>query len=259
MAPALPDDGARCVHHPAVPAVVLCSFCGDYLCAACQRTGCQAAGCPLPVRVDGGEEADDVAPMALRSGEAWAVAVPWEARDVLGWPRAFYHSQRRLLVQPRRFFAELPQDRDIWPALVFGALSFALGAGSSLILVAWSDLPANTLPLLLLLATLPFIGVYRSAFTGLLLWVGLGVFSGQVPSWRGVARVAAYGQGADLYLPLGGVGLYLGTWLHTVGLREAFGEPWWRAALVALLPLAVFHLLVLGALGIYLTVGGGVV
>jgi hypothetical protein len=91
---------------------------------------------------------------------------------------------------------------------------------------------------------------------GALLWVGLGVLEGRARPFGAVMRVSSYALGADLLLPLAGLGVYAGTVLQVVALRRGLDVRLWRAVLVACLPLALFHLVVLGGLALYLAMSG---
>ncbi len=241
-APSLPDQGPdpRCARHPRRLGLERCEICGDWLCETCGGLSCEARDCP---RADA-------------RGSSWALPVPWELGGRLGWGRAFAHTVGRIVVNPARFFRGLPWTGTLWLPLAFSALCFTLGAGLVVTAVAWADLPDALPAWLVLLAALPFVGLYRAAGTALLLWIGLGVLEGGARSFRAVARVTAYAMVADLLLPLAGVGAYLGTLLQIVGLRSALRVSWWRSVLVACLPLALFHLVVLGSLGLYLAISG---
>jgi hypothetical protein len=217
-----------------------CPVCGDQLCEVCAGMACEAGDCPRL-----GPE-----------GTSWAFPVPWEHRRSLGWWRAFTHTIGRLVVRPGRFFEALPWRGSAALPVAFAALCFALGAGVVLVGVAWSDLPGSLVPLLLLLLALPFVGAYRAGGMALLLWVGLGVLEGRARPFAAVLRVSCYALGADLLLPIAGVGVYAGTVLQVVAMRRGLGVRLWRAVLVAALPLALFHLVVLGALALYLALSG---
>ncbi len=230
----------RCARHPGRHGLERCEICGDWLCEVCGGLSCEAEDCP---RVDA-------------AGSSWALPVPWEYGPRLGWGRAFVQTLGRLVINPARFFRGLPWIGSLWLPLLFAGLCFAIGAGLLVTMVAWADLPGSLPALLVLLAALPFVGLYRAAGTALLLWIGLGVLEGGARSFRAVARITAYAMAADLLLPLAGVGVYVATLLQIVGLRRGLGVGWWRAVLVACLPLALFHLVVLGALALYLAISG---
>jgi len=239
--PAHPHDpGPRCARHLHRDASERCEICGDQLCEACLTVACEAEDCPR----------------AAPAGQSWAAPVPWEAGASLGWLRGLVLTWQRLLLQPQRFFRSLPLTSSVRPALIFAATCFTLGSGVMMLAVAWRELPGSALPLLLALSALPFLGLYRALLLAGLFWVGLGVISGRAPPFRGLLRVTCYGLAADLLLPLAGLGVYAAAALHALGLRKACDRPWWQAILVACLPLALFHLLVLGALAIYLSLSG---
>jgi hypothetical protein len=195
-------------------------------------------------------------PRAGPSDDSWALPVPWELGRRLGWGKAFGHTLARLVVQPGRFFENLPWRGPLHLPLIFAALCFGLGAGLVLVVVAWADLPGSLLALALLLLAMPLVGLYRAVGMGLLLWVGLGVLEGRARPFRAVLRVSSYAMGADLLLPLAGLGVYAGTVLQIVAMRRGLEVRLWRAVLVAAMPLALFHLLVLGALALYLALSG---
>ncbi len=232
--------GPRCARHPERPAFERCSVCGDQLCEVCMSLACEAGDCPR----------------AGPEGDSWAFPVPWEHGARLGWARAFLHTLFRLILQPQRFFRALPWRGSLALALGFAALCFSLGAGLVILVVAWRDLPGSLPALALVLLALPFIGGYRALGMGLLLWVGLGVLEGRARPFAAVLRVSAYAQAADLLLPLAGLGVYLGTVLQVLALRRGLDVRLWRAVLVACLPLALFHLVVLGGLALYLAMSG---
>jgi hypothetical protein len=195
-------------------------------------------------------------PRAGPSGDSWALPVPWELGARIGWGRAFSHTVTRLVMQPGRFFEALPWRGSLALPLGFAATCFSLGAGSLLIAIAWRDLPGSLPALAVLLLALPFVGLYRSAGMALLCWVGLGVLEGRARSFGAVLRVSCYSLVADLLLPLAGLGVYVGAVLQVLALRRALGVRLWRAVLVAVLPLGLFHLVVLGALALYLASSG---
>ncbi len=182
--------------------------------------------------------------------------MPWELGGRLGWSKAFVHTVARLVTQPGRFFRALPWRGSVSLPLAFAASSFTLGAGVVMVAVAWSDLPGALPALLLVLAALPFVGFYRGVGMALLLWVGLGVLEGRARSFTAVLRVSSYAMGADLLLPVAGLGVYVGAVLQVLALRRGLGVSLWRAVLVACLPLALFHLVVLGALALFLALSG---
>ncbi len=240
QATAMDQPGTACARHPHRPASEHCDSCGDWICESCATLACEAQGCPR----------------AAPPGQGWALPVPWEQGRRLGWLRAFVQTEQRIALQPHRFFRDLPLPGDLALPLVFAATSFSLGAGLVLTAVALPDLPGAVVPLLILLSSLPFLGIYRAVGMGGLIWAGLAVLDGQARPLRGVLRITCYSLGADLLLPLAGLGVYLGAALQALALRRAWGVPWWKAILVASLPLVLFHLLVLGALALYLALTG---
>ncbi len=200
-------------------------------------------------------EASDC-PRAGPKGDSWAYPVPWELSARLGWARGFTHTVARLVVQPGRFFRALPWRGSLALPVGFAALCFTIGAGLVLVGVAWRDLPGSLPALLVVLLALPFVGLYRGVGMGLLLWVGLGILEGRARPFRAVMRISSYAMGADLLLPIAGLGVYAGTVLQVVALRRGLDVRLWRAVLVACFPLALFHLVVLGALALYLALSG---
>lgn len=205
---------------------------------------------------------------AVMAGEAWAVPLPWEARDVLGPVRAIWHTLRRLLFEPHRLFDALHRSRSPWESLLFGVVVFTPGAAVLLLHLAWTDLPEAWPVLAAALLALPFLGLYRALVTGAVLWAAVGSLrgprhTGPPPPLSVALAVAGYAQAASLllvlgalYLPLGGLVVHAEAWLHVAGLRTACRVPWWQALLAGLLPLVLVHLGVLGVLGIWLTVSG---
>lgn len=234
------NPAPRCARHPDQLAQERCERCGDQLCEVCTGLACEAADCPR----------------AGPTGDSWALPVPWELGARLGWVKAFGHTVARLVMQPGRFFRALPWRGSLLLPVTFAAASFSAGAGVVLVGVAWSDLPGSLPALLLVLSALPFLGIYRGVGMGVLLWVGLGILEGRARPFGAVLRVSSYAMGADLLLPLAGLGVYAGTALQVVALRRGLGVRLWRAVLVACLPLALFHLVVLGALALYLALSG---
>ncbi len=233
-------SGPRCARHPTRPASERCEVCGDQLCEDCSGLACEAADCPR----------------AGPKGDSWSLPMPWEHGGQLGWARSYLHTCTRLVVRPGRTFRALPWRGSLALPLAFAAVSFALGAGVVMVGVAWSDLPGSLPALLLVALALPFAGFYRAVGMGLLLWVGLGVLEGRARPFGAVLRVSSYALGADLLFPLAGLGVYAGTVLQVVALRRGLDVRLWRAVLVAALPLALFHLVVLGALALYLALSG---
>ena len=195
-------------------------------------------------------------PRAGPDGDSWAFPVPFEHGARVGWAKGFTHTLGRLVMHPGRFFRALPWRGSLTLPLSFAAISFTLGAGAVLVGVAWRDLPGSLPALVLVLLALPFIGAYRGVGMGLLLWIGLGVLEGRARSFRAVMRVSSYALGADVLLPLAGLGVYAGTVLQVVALRRGLGVRLWKAVLVAAMPLALFHLVVLGSLALYLALSG---
>ena len=195
-------------------------------------------------------------PRAGPEGSSWALPSPWEQGRDLGWARAFAHTISRLVIQPGRFFRALPWRGSLGLPIAFAAVCFAIGAALVLVGVAWTDLPGSLGPLLLLLAALPFVGAYRAVSMAALLWVGLGILEGRARPFGAVLRLSSYALGADLLLPIAGVGVYVGSVLQVVAMRRGLGVRLWKAVLVAALPLALFHLVVLGALALYLALSG---
>lgn len=233
-----PPEGAHCARHPRRPAVEHCPTCGDHLCADCALRPCEAADCPHAA------EGDCLPP------------VPWEDGARLGWARAWGLTLAAVARDPVRFFRRLPHRGGLTAPLAFATVCFTLGAAAVLLGVAAPELPGAALPLGLLLCTLPFVGLYRAAGTGLLIWAGIGVLERDPPPLRGVLRLTAYSLASDLLLPAAGLGVYAAAALQALALRRGWGVAWWKAVLVACLPLSLFHLGVLGALALYLAISG---
>lgn len=232
--------GPRCARHPEHMALERCPVCGDQLCEVCAGMACEAGDCPR------------LGP----KGTSWAFPAPWEHGASLGWVTAFAHTVGRLVVRPGRFFRALPWRGPLALPVAFAAACFSLGASVLLVGVAWTDLPSSLPALLLLLVALPFVGAYRAGGMALLLWVGLGILEGRARPFAAVLRASSYALASDLLLPLAGVGVYVGAVLQVVAMRRGLGVRLWRAVLVAALPLALFHLVVLGALALYLALSG---
>ncbi len=235
---------ARCCRHPGEPAERGCERCGDNLCPTCVAFGCTAPGCPYRALADG--------------ADSWAVPAPWEGRSELGRPAAVWHTFRRVVWDPLRFFRDLPAGPDSG-ALRYGALigSLALAPG---ILIAGLSRPALTPLIAPVLLALPLALHLRLLATTGAVWLLL-LLTADRREWASAERVTGYAASLDILLLIPALGWLIGPLgagiYRAVGLRVALGVPRWAALLSALGPTAAVGLLSMGGIGVAV-VGWGV-
>jgi len=222
-----------CARHADARVAALCAACGDHLCATCEAFGCEEPGCPYRALADG--------------ADSFAFPVPWEARTELRWWAAAWHTLRRALTDPIRFFRDLPTDPGGQP-LIFGAGAGALGLGVAALALAARRGEADLLLPLILIA-LPFAMHLRLLVTASICWFLLVMTTGR-RAWPTVARVTGYAASVDVLLGVPTVGwvvvpIAAGVY-RAVGLRAALGVPRWAALVAALGPTFALGLIVLG-------------
>ncbi|GEM_PF-5529180 len=231
-----------CPRHADAAAVGRCERCGDHLCQSCSVFGCSDASCPY---------------RTLDGGEAWAVAVPWEARDELGMLSAAAHTWRRALFDPWRFYAGMGDPRP--GALLYGALVGGTSLGAGFAWLAIGDEQLAAAPLLLVLLAAPFAAHLRLLVLAAAGWIALS-WSGRPPSWNQVTRVTGYAASTDLLLGLPAVGWalvpFVSAGFRALGYRRALGVPWRWALLAGVGPSLTTGLLVLGTYAVMLWLAG---
>lgn len=235
---------ALCFRHPSQPAERGCERCGDNLCPTCVAFGCSAAGCPYRARADG--------------ADSWAVPVPWEDRAELGRPAAAWHTFRRVVWDPLRFFRDLPEGPDSG-ALRYGALVGFAGVAPGLLTLGLSRPELTPLAAPVLLA-LPFALHLRMLATTCSVWLLL-LLTADRREWDAAERVTGYAASLDVLLLVPALGWLVGPLIagiyRAVGLRNALGVPRWVALVSALGPTFALGLLIMGGVGLAV-VGWGV-
>jgi hypothetical protein len=226
-----------CARHPAEAAERRCERCGDNLCPTCEAFGCEAMGCPYRASADG--------------ADSWAVPVPWEARLELGGARAAWHTFRRVVWDPLRFFRDLPEGPGSG-ALRFGVIvgSLALIPGVVTLGVSRPALAPLAAPVVL---AVPFALHLRMLSTAASVWLLL-VLTADRDDWPAVERVAGYAAAADALLVVPALGWVVGPLVsgvyRAVGLRVALGVPRWTALVAGMGPTLLVGLAALGAVGL---------
>lgn len=232
---------AVCARHASAPAQAVCQRCGDHLCTTCGAFGCEADGCPHRGPVVG--------------GDPWSVPVPWEARSDLGWLAALAHTWRRSLLDPWRFYEDLPA-RGREP-LTYGVVvgSLGLGVGSVGLVLARPELARPALILgVLALPALLHLRLLAIAGAG---WLVLLMLTGR-REWDRVTQVTGYAASVDALLAIPGVGLAVAGpvagALRGVGLHRSTGLGLGPCLLAGLAPSFSAGLGVMGAVAAWLWV-----
>lgn len=227
-----------CPRHLDAAAVGRCERCGDHLCQSCSVFGCDELGCPY---------------RTVEGGEAWNVAVPWEARAELGSVAALAHTWRRALFDPWRFYSQLGPPKP--GAMLYGSLVGGLSLALGLSWLASREEELAALPLVLVILAAPFAAHLRLLVLAASGWVVLS-WSGRRPSWAQVSRVTGYTASVDAVLGVPGVGWalvpFVGAGFRALGFRRALGVPWRWATLAAAGPSLATGLLVLGGYALML-------
>ncbi len=232
---------AVCARHDTAEAQAVCQRCGDHLCTACAAFGCEEPGCPHRGPVVG--------------GDLWSVPVPWEARGDLGWVAALAHTWRRSLLDPWRFFQDLP-DQGRGP-LAYGVVvgTLGLGLGSLGLVLARPELGR---PLVVLaLVALPAVLHLRLLAIAGVSWLVLLMLTGQ-REWSRVIQVTGYAASIDALMAIPGFGIALASpaagILRGVGLHRSTGAGLVPALVAGLAPSFSAGLAVMGVVAAWLWV-----
>ncbi len=227
---------AVCARHDTAAAQAVCQRCGDHLCTSCSAFGCEESSCPHRGPVVG--------------GDLWSVPVPWEARRDLGWFAAIAHTWRRSLLDPWRFFQDLPAvgRGPLHYGVVVGTLG--MGTGGLALSLARPELVRPVLVLVLL--ALPMLLHLRLLLIAGVSWLALLLLSGR-RDWGRVVQVTGYAASVDTLMAVPGFGLALAGpaagILRGVGLHRSTGAGLFISVIVGLTPTFSAGLAVLGALG----------
>ena len=233
--------GPVCPRHPQAAATATCERCGDHLCASCAAFGCDQDRCPQRVPVVG--------------GDPWSVTVPWDARRDLGWVAAVAHTWRRSLLDPWRFFADLPElGRQ---PLTYGTVVGTLGLGLSLIGLA-ATRPELARPwLLLVLVALPAVMHLRLVLITGIGWFTLLILTGR-REWERIVQITGYAASVDALFAVPGFGLALAGpvagGLRALGLLRRLGVSPVAALVAGLAPAFAAGLVLLGTMAAWLWV-----
>ena len=183
-------------------------------------------------------------------GDLWSVLVPWEAREDLGWVAALAHTWRRSLLDPWRFFQDLPAvgRGPLHYGVVVGTLG--LGAGGLALILARLDL-ARPVVVLGFLA-LPMVLHLRLLLIAAVSWLVLLLVTGR-RDWGRVVQVTGYAASVDALLAIPGFGLALAGpaagILRGVGLHRSTGAGLLSSMIVGLTPTFSAGLAVVGVVG----------
>lgn len=232
---------AVCARHDTAAAQVVCQRCGDHLCASCAAFGCEEKVCPHRGPVVG--------------GDLWSVPVPWEARGDLGWLAALAHTWRRSLLDPWRFFQDLPPVGR--GPLVYGVVVGSLGLGLGAVGLALAR-PELARPLLILgVLALPMVLHLRLLLIAGVSWLVLLVLTGR-RNWEQVVQVTGYAASVDALMAIPGFGIALAGpaagVLRGVGIHRSTGAGLVPALIAGLAPSFSAGLAVMGAIGAWLWV-----
>ena len=230
----------NCIHHSGHPAIAICWFCGQDICAQCHQvtiTGSAVCGsCEYELRA--------------------ALHTKWEAARTLDeLIYGFAETATRMITGPRDFFARLPPIGSWVRAATFGTLCYIVALGSQ-ILWGWLFLPeftkhfatpetAGLSPFavaVMIVFAIPMAAPFAFAMHTAVLWFSMRLFGANAP-WQIAVRIAGYaaaGHLLGLIPPIGQfpIGYLLGTlwFIHAelTGIRRYFPElgPWRTLAIV---------------------------
>lgn len=99
--------GAFCAIHPQRGAVATCDHCGTFTCPDC-------------VTLHDGRQ---ICATCIEEGRVKLDSVPWQQRDTLGIPVAWWRTLMEVTASPGQFFAKLSPERGVGEAAAFAALS----------------------------------------------------------------------------------------------------------------------------------------
>ncbi len=188
-------------------------------------------------------------------GDLWSVPVPWEARGDLGWLAALAHTWRRSLLDPWRFFQDLPPTGR--GPLTYGVIVGTLGLGLGGLGIALAR-PELTRPVMGLgVLALPALLHLRLLGIAGVSWLVLLVLTGQ-REWDRVVQVTGYAASVDALMVVPGFGIALAGpvagVLRGVGLHRSTGAGLLPALVAGLAPSFSAGLAVLGAIAGWLWV-----
>jgi len=189
------------------------------------------------------------------------VPIPWEARGELGRAAAAWHTFRRVVWDPLRFFRDLPglSQSSRGGPLRFGVLIGVLAVAPGLLTFGLSRAELVPLAVPVLLA-LPFVLHLRMLATTAAVWL-LTTLTTNRREWEVIERITGYAAAADLVLIVPGLGWIVGPFIaglyRAVGLRVALGVPRWAALVSALGPTFIVGLMMMGLVGVAV-VGWGI-
>jgi hypothetical protein len=234
----------HCVHHPAQPAIAICTDCGGDICAPCHgmdiRGFCVCASCR-----------EKYGPV----GTAWEN--PQTRWSVAGFGRTVVEA----LSSPRTFYARLNPRASATPAMVFGVICASIGLFFATL---WQMLFGNNFDELLLtyseqlavstdttrlylFASVPMVALFIYSMHVLLLYAALKLFGAQT-NLHLTARIVGYAMAAYVLLvfpPLGTFSLghfLMIVWLFNLeigAVRWFFNLGFWKSMGVVMIPFIV--------------------
>jgi hypothetical protein len=102
---------ATCALHPDTAATGVCPRCGNFVCGRCELDA--AKNCPSCVKLIGASS---------------AVELPWERREQLGLPTAWWEQTKLGIAKPGQYVASIRPDRPWQEAFFYGwSVSFLVG------------------------------------------------------------------------------------------------------------------------------------
>lgn len=259
--------GALCAIHDGTRAVFVCERCGSFGCAACRGRSVGASKCK-----------------ACESRES----LPWERGAELGWVRAFYETTRMFLREPRRAVLLLRAPAGAGAALGYGVVAYTAGQVISMTIIGLFLMLGGGV-LAGLLASMGATGAGEAsmvggalAIYGVCMVIGaipLSVMQGPMYGGMGIAigslaahgtllllgkakgrvdatlRAVSYANAAHLLQAIPIVGAFavpfVVAYLEVLALREVHGIDTGSAVIAALGYRALFFLLMLALIGLY--------
>ncbi len=245
-----PDD-RTCTHHAELPAIAVCTSCGQDICSRCHGIDIRGMALCRPCQ-------REMAPPA----------VPWEADDEETTSlHRFLETAWAALAGPRSFFRRFRRSPSWLPAASFGILCIGIGMlVNTLWQKAFSADYDETLATyhaevgvspeiieLLMIGAIPFGAVFLYFIHTALFYLAARTFQVDGANWHRIATITGYSLAAYLLLvfpPIGefSLGHFLMIfWLFNLevsAVRSLFGLGFWRAIGVVLLPMIVFVLVI---------------
>lgn len=99
--------GAFCAIHPQRPAVATCDHCGTFACPDCVTQ----------------HDGDQICATCLEEGRVVLHSVPWQRRDELGIPVAWWRTVMEVTASPGMLFEKMSPTRGVGEAMTFAAIS----------------------------------------------------------------------------------------------------------------------------------------